>query len=384
AAERFAEVLNYHFEPEAALGLARSWIRLGRPNWARPMLEYSTGVVLKPHGASHPDPVEWAWIARVALCESNLPLARALAEEFPQLRHPELDRIRAVLGVAVDGPVPQGRHRSVHAGLGDDPWDAWIADLVRDLNACGQDGLASRLAGLADPSLHPTRRTVAASARSTSAALGTRASLSSSRFVTRARRRAAREWSKLLGSDTTPNRLSALQLLQGRHVDTVVLLLVPNGTADEVESLVDNDPSGLTLVRIGRAGPPVHGNGFSPRGLRSGIDPAILRQVPEWGRSLVIASRMGASMVRAEHLVHTDLVVILGDDAAETGIEYLLGTGSEWRLASDDLTAHLTEALAQPRATVWERTAAHGETTASHARLSGTMDTTLSADGRTA
>ncbi|MET4637677.1 glycosyltransferase [Mycetocola sp. 2940] len=356
AAERFAEVLNYHFEPEAALGLARSWIRLGRPAWARPILEYSTGVVLKPHGASHPDPVEWAWVARVALCESDLPRARALAEQYPRLRHPELDRIRAVLGVAADGASPSHEgHRSVHAGRGEE-WDAWIADLVRDLTACGQDALARRAASLGDPSLHATRRT-AVSARTTSAARAGRASLASRRFLERARRRAGREWSRVLGSDLTPDRMSAFQLLEGRQIDTVVLLVVPGPTADKVESLVDNDPSAVTLVRIGRTGPPVSGHDFAPRGLRSGIDPVLLRQVPEWGRTLVIASRIGASMLGTEHLVSTDLVIILGDDAAETGVEEFLGSGSGWRLASDALTTHVADALAQPRATVWERTA---------------------------
>lgn len=383
AAERFAEVLNYHFEPEAALGLARCWIRLGRPDWARQMLEYSTGVVLKPHGASHPDPVEWAWVARAALCESGMGPARALAEEYPGLRHPELDRLRSIVGVAVgsgmtDDQAPVRRHRSVHAGMGDDAWDVWIADLVRDLAACGQDELARRSAGLADPSLVATRRTAARSVRSTAAA---RAALSSRRLLARARNRAGREWSRLLGRDTTPNRLSAFQLLDGRPVDTVVLLGVPDDTAHRVESLVGNDPSGLTLVRIGRTAPPVSGHDFAPRGLRSGIDPFLLRQLPGWGRSLVITTRLGATLVGSEHLLNTELVVIIDDEGAETVLERLLGTGSGWRVTSDDLTARIAEFLGQPRATAWERHGADVPTVT--ARDSRTADSAPFAAGRT-
>jgi hypothetical protein len=148
AEERLLRCLNYHFMPEPVLGLVRRHLYGGDAgaaiDWIRRPIERSLG----EHGARDPDPVEWAFFVRALLCRGAIHEAARRAAQFPNLRHPQLDRMRAVMS-ALEGPhdgVPAAAgdgpaRRSVHV-LADRGLDAWTHDLCAMLDACGEAGLA--------------------------------------------------------------------------------------------------------------------------------------------------------------------------------------------------------------------------------------------------
>jgi hypothetical protein len=138
----FRRCLNYHFMPEAVLGLARCALKRGLPREAEQWLGQSLDLVLKRYEAPTPDPIEWAYLARAALCRGELPLADQIARAFPQLRHPELDRMRVVVGTPPEFLTAVETCRpSVHL-LPSLSVDAWLADLISDLRQCGQPDIA--------------------------------------------------------------------------------------------------------------------------------------------------------------------------------------------------------------------------------------------------
>jgi len=362
AADRYGQVLNFHFEPEAALGLARSSVKLGRPERARELLEHSTAIVVRSHGASHADPVEWAWLCRVALCRGDLEQAREYAAAYPTIRHPELDRMRAVVAELVGASAilaDRPRHRTVHAGFGTEDWDVWKGILVEDLIACDCAETASRVAAMKDPSLSPVDRRVAdrpnlgvTTSRARSAVRAGR------RLLARANRRARREWAALRGRDVRPDRSSMFQLLGGRSLDTLLLLMVDEDSARRLQALVERDPSSLEIVRMGHAPSDSDHHGFVPWGLRSGVEGAVLRSLPLWGAAMIVATRAGASHLISPDLANAQIVVIIADGAPESECERTLRSGTEWVEASSDTTARLRETLPTAQLTTWVRSPA--------------------------
>ena len=153
AEKSFLRCLNYHFMPEPVLGLARCHLYGGdaeaATRWVIRPIERS----LRTHLARDPDPVEWAFYVRTFLCRGKVDEAARRAEQFPNLRHLELDRIRGV-AFALAGRDPDrtaagtrqalGR-QSVHV-LPELDMDAWIADLCVMLRACRQSRLAGAVA----------------------------------------------------------------------------------------------------------------------------------------------------------------------------------------------------------------------------------------------
>ncbi|SDR72258.1 glycosyltransferase family protein [Agrococcus carbonis] len=357
AADRFAQVLNLHFEPEAALGLARSAVRLGRPPLASALLEHSAAIVVRTHGASHPDPVEQAWQSRVALCGADLRAAVEHAAAHPGVRHPELDRMRAViraLGGTAPEPADRPRHRSVHSGFGAEPWDEWQRALVDDLAACGRDETAARVAAMPDPT-RATAQSVGARAGRTSASRGRGAAAAARHLLARARRRATREAAALLGRDAPPDRASLFQVLEGRPIDAVLLLMVDDGIARRIEALGSRDPWPLEIVRLGRAVSGPARDGFVPWGHRSGVERAVLRSVPSWGTSMVVTTRAGMGHLELADLASTRIVVVVPGGAPETDAERRLRARDDWSPASEALATRLRAVLPAAEAAVWER-----------------------------
>jgi hypothetical protein len=360
AADRFGQVLNFHFEPEAALGFARSALHLGRPDLARALLEHSTAIVVRGHGASHADPVEWAWLARVALCQGDLERAREAAAAYPQVRHPELDRMRAVVAHLVGAsvsPADRPRHRSVHAGYGAEAWEVWRADLVQDLLACRRPATSSQVAAMPDPSAATPLPGAPAEPTPTAPRVH-RAVRSTRRLLGRVARRARRELASLTGRETGPDRSSMFQILGGRRLDTVLLLMVADDTARRLQSLVARDPSSLEIVRLGSAVRSADPDRFVPWGLRSGVEGSVLRSLPLWGTSMVVATRAGAAYLRVPDLANTDVVVLIDDDAPESAFERSARSGAAWVPAGAETTDRWNEALPGIRITAWERSAA--------------------------
>jgi hypothetical protein len=154
----YRRCLNYHFMPEPVLGLALCNLYQGKATEAVEWLAEPIWASLKGHLAQDPDPVEWAYFVRARLCLGRVDDAVRRAAQFPELRHPELDRIRQVL-TAIGGrggeSASEGDHRSRRASvhvLPERPFGAWLDDLCAVLRACGQDRLAATIRGAAAPS----------------------------------------------------------------------------------------------------------------------------------------------------------------------------------------------------------------------------------------
>ncbi len=148
----FLRCLNYHFMPEPVLGLTRRHLHGGDPREAIRWVTRSIERGLVHHQAQDPDPVEWAYFVRALICAGRLDAAAERAQQFPRLRHLELERIRWALSVlrgdAGRAPAPpeQSAGRpSVHALPRLDA-RRWLADLDSMLRACGRAELADSLA----------------------------------------------------------------------------------------------------------------------------------------------------------------------------------------------------------------------------------------------
>lgn len=351
AAEAFAQTLNLHYEPEAALGLARSWITMGKPEWARDLLEHATDVGVSAHGASHPDPVEWAWLVRASICEGDLPRSAELAGVHTGIRHPELDRIRAVVG-ALSGLhpslAPRSRHRSVHVveSVG---WGRWTQDLANDLRASGQDELAHTVCALPEPGGAPVPTTAPQTT------LRSRTLASTRRLAHRVLGRVRWEITRRRASPSAPDRASLFQLLGGLHVDTAVLLLVEDEVAQHFEPYVLRSPDPVSMVRIGRSAPVLSEQGFSPLGLRWGADARLVRQIVEWGSSVVVASSIGFEILEPEDLESAAILVLLAD--ADSARWHPASSG--WQRVGDDLDAGFGRALGIDGVRVWRRAITH-------------------------
>lgn len=146
--------LNYHFMPEAVLRLAQCALKAGRAAEGELWLSRSLAPVLGPYQALTPDPVEWAYFIRAALCRGDWRVAMNRARAYSGLRHAELDRMRAALD-AGPAPPPAATERerpSLHlvTALTD---DRWLAALQSELRVCGQGELAMTIAARAAPRL---------------------------------------------------------------------------------------------------------------------------------------------------------------------------------------------------------------------------------------
>lgn len=146
----FLRCLNFHLMPEAILGMARVATKRGDPPQAEGWLAQSIAHGFEHHGATSPDPVEWAYWVRLALCRGDLGLAAERIGDYAGGGHPDLARIREVvrwLGAAADEASHGTPRPSVHDGK---PVSraAWVKELCSDLRRCGQAQLAGRVEAL--------------------------------------------------------------------------------------------------------------------------------------------------------------------------------------------------------------------------------------------
>ncbi|KJL43818.1 MULTISPECIES: glycosyltransferase [Microbacterium] len=357
ALDEFAKVLNMHFEPEAAYGIARSWLQLGEPSRARRILEYSTGVVVRAHGASQPDPVEWAGLLRAVLCEGKPGEAVELSERYPGLRHPELDRTRWVLSHLTDLPVGfahRARRRSVH-GASAQRWELWRAEFRGELEAAGRPELAARVAHVAEPSAVDL-------ARGPARRRPPRVSVIARRGVRAGRRvtgRAVREWSRLRGVSREPDRTAISTLLAGLPVDVVIALLVEDAIAARAESAVVNDGTDVAFVRVGRAASPDASAAEVPHGLRYATNERVLAGVLGSGRAVVVTGAVGAAHLAPPQLDDTVLLVIVGEQV-ETSIEPRIEEAGRWHRAAAEVEDRLTRLWDGRTVRVWVHGALDG------------------------
>lgn len=150
ARAKFIRSNSWHFTAEAALGMALTYIRGGRPRLA---IEWSWRIIdneLSMNGLE-PDPVVWSTLIRALLCAGRVNEARRHARLAPWIRHHELDRIRGLVAYLSNLSPPQlvsGPERAtVH------PWEnlgleKWLNQIVGDLRRCGQSRLSKRAASM--------------------------------------------------------------------------------------------------------------------------------------------------------------------------------------------------------------------------------------------
>lgn len=153
-AERsFIKCSNYMgMLPEAKLKLALCSLYQGHAKAAVRRVLEPIQFTLRGYHAVDPDPVEWAYFIIGLICLGRLRQASARAAQFPDLRHCELDRARAVVSVLSDGARPDGvlESRSVKPRfsihhLPQRDISDWVAHISRMLRACGKSTLADKL-----------------------------------------------------------------------------------------------------------------------------------------------------------------------------------------------------------------------------------------------
>ncbi|MGO4383799.1 glycosyltransferase family protein [Specibacter sp. RAF43] len=142
ALRSFNAALALHFIPEAALGLARSQIAGGQPGAALETISFTIAQSMSVHGATRPDPVEWAMLIRALLCARRRRAAIRRARQYRDLRHPELDRVRAYLGIPTDFSVAS--RRSVHIVSAQTEKD-WRASFAAELESCANQPVKTRI-----------------------------------------------------------------------------------------------------------------------------------------------------------------------------------------------------------------------------------------------
>ena len=137
---------------EPTLRLALCSIYRGRPEAALSLVTTPIRVTLERYKAVDPDPVEWAYLILCLLCLGRLDEAAKRCDEFPWLRHAELDRARRairVLRAGCDaGPAKAETGRTCRASIHRLPSrsdDEWIEELCLMLAACRRSDLAGRL-----------------------------------------------------------------------------------------------------------------------------------------------------------------------------------------------------------------------------------------------
>lgn len=142
----FLRALNYYFIPEAAVGMVFSRLTQGDADGAGDWITRTLTAVFNHHLSPAPDPVQWACEVRVMLCRGDLAAAVAASLRFPDVGHPELERMRRVvwdLGsiAAADRPPTARTRASVHR-LPEQSEHEWSSRLVAMLAACGHQDLA--------------------------------------------------------------------------------------------------------------------------------------------------------------------------------------------------------------------------------------------------
>lgn len=155
AEQKYAGCSSYYrFMPEPLLGLALCKLFQGNAASAMKVLSEPLEATLADYKSIDPDPVEWACFIITLLCQGKVREAARRSKEFEWLRHPELDRVRWILG-ALDSkprnfefPAKPKKYRLTVHQMPARNFEQWTRDLVTMLNACGQQALARKVNAL--------------------------------------------------------------------------------------------------------------------------------------------------------------------------------------------------------------------------------------------
>jgi hypothetical protein len=154
AETKYAECINYMpWMPEPRVRLALCWLRSGQAARALGEVQPLLAFVLGQYRATDPDPIEWACYILGLVCLGKLKQAARRARQFPWVQHPELDRVRWLVGVlngepsfAIHESDPRYRRRLTIHVLPVKTWKEWTSDTEVTLRACGRHALAEALA----------------------------------------------------------------------------------------------------------------------------------------------------------------------------------------------------------------------------------------------
>ena len=144
----FLQSINYYFMPESAIGLAHAALFTGMWPEAHSWVSRTMTASMSYYGATEPDPVQWASKIRVLLCSGDLPAAADAAEQFAEMGHTELDRMRAAVATLTGRVSTAIRPAIPRASVCPPPplgVDDWTRQLQTMLIACGQVELARGL-----------------------------------------------------------------------------------------------------------------------------------------------------------------------------------------------------------------------------------------------
>jgi hypothetical protein len=318
AKDTYRSVLALHYLPEAALGLARACLAQGQARRAEEWLWTAIRPTVVGHGATSPDPVEWAYLLRAVLCQGNLSRAFDLAGVYPALRHPELRRtwgvLSAIAGRPIGAPDAEGtpRRGSVHDVRAEDerPWRDRFAD---DLRASGREQWAA---------LVTTASLVPAAVPPTSAASRPPVELRR-RLTDRVVGRLQRELARLFPAPPRDVGLDAA--LGGRGIGLVVTAGVGG-----------DEPTVRALAEIVRSSP--DRPGWVTLGLgssRGDDDPGLTRSalLALVGSGVALACGPAAGeLLEADDLAQTTAVILVGlDDARQADLATALDAASRHR-----------------------------------------------------
>ena len=302
-------VLNYHYEAEAAIGMARTALRCGDAALARKWVWDS--IVRCIHlRAKEPDPVEWSVYILALLCAGRIRGAIKAAGRYDLLTHVELARVRHLLHRLTrksPAPAPDRCRSSVHRDR-NLSWPAWVDDAARMLDACGQVELARRaraIAGDAEPSQALSSLRAAAGPRRVGRQLS---SLRYYHHYHRIRSRLAQLYRRRASALANPFP----EMLGGRGIRTVMLVGI--SPEDGVGALARNacrrSPEPYTLITVGD----LPGPGIPParalgRGSNALGDGAPLR-IGLTDRTAIIIGQPATGLVSLDVCLGAKLVVL--------------------------------------------------------------------------
>jgi hypothetical protein len=154
--ERYLQCLTYiPWMPETQFRLALCKLYKGDAKAANAWLMKPLQRTLAEYGAPDTDPVEWAYFIVTLLCKGEIREAARRADQFPWLRHSELDRARWAVCVLTgpDAPRPVADQSSqCRASVHQLParnLREWTEQLCIMLKACGQSKTAEIIRAVA-------------------------------------------------------------------------------------------------------------------------------------------------------------------------------------------------------------------------------------------